>query len=735
MRSQPHSSPDDIDITSLWSVLKRHGKTILALSALLGAGTYGILSLQPTKYSSETQLQISSQGVNDPFRDPRLGSNPTMADATTRVDKEAIASQVVALKSHDLAKKLVEELRLTEREEFNQHLGGQKFPARMLHMLGVSGPRGGETPEESTLTGYYKALQVAQVRDTRVITIEFTSSDNKLAADGANRLAEFYQQWLRTRVVTETEDASKWLKPQIESLAKEVSQAEADVERFRSKANLFRGGGNTNASLNEQQLSDLTTELTKARGGRSDAEARARSARELMQRGIADAITEVQKSPVIQGLIAQRTRAEREKAEAETSLLPGHPRMKQLNANVTDLRRQVNKEASLIVDGLEKEAKALAIREELAQKNLDGVKNVVGNKAVEMAELAALEGLAKAKRSELESLQMKEQAARTRGGDVRSVPLEAQIISKAVVSNVPSSPKRMQHSLLAAAAGLILGFAMVILKELFSSAHRHGPAQAATVVAPLEPLPPMMSAQAAVRRAMPASAAGPLAAAAAAPATSVSEQTSASIASRLIANAAGKGGYRTVMTGATSQVCAREHAIDLAAALADEGKQVVLVDWSTDGKGLREDLGFEPGLGMMDLLAGGASFGDVIRRMPHGDAHIIPCGTACTVSIASKSDCINFVLDALDEAYDHVVVTGVNGSIRDLFLVIQGRFDAAIVVADPSQQLPPGEFGDNVYVGFQVTDIDVIVLGPGGQPAPQRAKMQLVHDEPAEARA
>ena len=113
-------------------------------------------------------------------------------------------------------------------------------------------------------------------------------------------------------------------------VAREVAEADAEVERFRSQANLFRGGGATSTGLNEQQLTDLTTEVSKARGARGEAEARARAARGLMQRGSVEAIPEVQRSPVIQGLIAQKTRAEREKAEAETTLLAGHPRMKQL---------------------------------------------------------------------------------------------------------------------------------------------------------------------------------------------------------------------------------------------------------------------------------------------------------------------------------------------------------------------------------------------------------------------
>lgn len=754
MRSQMQSSPDDIDITSLWSVLKRNAIKILTTSAILGLGTFGVLSVLPAKYSSEAQIQISSRSTDDPLKRPLAGG--PQAD-TTRVDREAVASQVIALKSRDLATLLIKDLKLEERSEFNTHLPGRGMASGLLRTIGLSGPRSGETPEETTLGNYYKALQVAQVRDTRVINIEFSSTDNKLAADVANRLTDIFRDSLRSRVVVETEDASKYLRPQIEKLTGEVSLAEAEVERFRSKANLFRGGGasGTGTNLNEQQLTDLTTELTKARAARSEAEARARSARELMQRGIVDSITEVQKSPVIQGLIAQRTRAEREKAEAETTLLSGHPRMKQLNANVADLRRQVNREAQLIVEGLDKEAKTLAIREELAQKNLDSVKSVVGNKAGDMAQLAQLEGIAKAKRNELEQLQSQLLQAESKK-DPRSVALEASVISKALVSNVPSSPKRMQHSLLAAVAGLILGFAGVILKELFSSARRQEPVRAtanvvqvtgpaARAAAPPAAAPVSANRLSSALRTAPAAttavaAAAPVAAAPVAPALSSAKPLTASasadaIASRLIANAGQQGGYRTVLTGSAAQVLAHEEAVDLASAIAANGKQVVLVDWCADGHGLAQELGLEPVPGLMDLLGGGASFEDVIRRLPDGDVHVVPCGAARVSGLAGESDRINLILDALDEAYDHIVVAGDNGAIRELFLAIQGRFDAAIVVTDPSHTVAANEFAEGIFLGFQVTDIDVLKLDRGGSPSQPRPKMQLARGDGSEARA
>ncbi|MEL6216641.1 MAG: hypothetical protein AAFQ99_13310 [Pseudomonadota bacterium] len=71
-------------------------------------------------------------------------------------------------------------------------------------------------------------------------------------------------------------------------------------------------------------------------------------------------------------------------------------------------------------------------------------------------------------------------------------------------------------------------------------------------------------------------------------------------------------------------------------------------------------------------------------------------------------DSANLVLDALDEAYDHIMVVGDHAASRALFELIQGRFDAGITVADQRRRTSVLEDSENSFLGFEVTDIDVI---------------------------
>ncbi|MEZ5856222.1 MAG: exopolysaccharide transport family protein [Hyphomicrobiaceae bacterium] len=707
-----HSEPqNDVDLTALPSALGRSAKAIVVASVIVGALTYGGLSLVPPRYTSVTQVSVGARGADN------------NGNAALQVDREAIRSRVQELRSPDLARKLASELQLNLRPEFNNALSEKGIFGLVMRLTGIGGPRPGETEEERVLAAYYKALQVYEMKETRVIGVSFTARDSALAAKAANRLIELYQERLRQQGVSETTDNNAWLRPEIEKRTSELALAEANVEKFRSSANLFRGNsGNDVSGLAEQQLTDLTSELTKARGQRSEAEARARSGRELINRGSPDAIPDVQKSPVVQGLIAQRVRAERDIAEASSQLLPAHPRMRQLYANLADLRRQVQREAVTVVEGLEREAKVLQLREELAQRSLDDAKARIGAKAGDRIRLAQLEDEAKAKRRELAALRDRFEAARSRT-TTKPTPVELAVIATARASSQPAWPNPAKTAFLAATATLLLGFASVFFRALFAGAPRlpaaraepalagsrtTGTAGVATAQSPRvdQGLPQAEAMPDPALMARVRSTAGGGSASKPVGGSAIASLTD--IVQRLIGNSGGHGGYRTVIVGDSDNVDARQQAADIAAGLAAAGRQVVLVDWSLDGDGAAAGFGLPAAPGFSDLLAGTHEFENVVQALPSGDVHFISSGgRSVSRGVMLEPDRLNMLLDALDEAYGDVVVMGRNSDIRDLFLAVEGRFDAGIVVSEGAGAGNRGD-GGGQFLGFDVTDIDVI---------------------------
>ena len=73
-------------------------------------------------------------------------------------------------------------------------------------------------------------------------------------------------------------------------------------------------------------------------------------------------------------------------------------------------------------------------------------------------------------------------------------------------------------------------------------------------------------------------------------------------------------------------------------------------------------------------------------------------------------DQLNLALDALDTAYDHIIVVGRTQAARALFEAIQGRFDAGVIVADGKRRASKLPDAPGTFLGFEVTDIELFRL-------------------------
>ena len=703
MTGRHAASPDDIEMSSVFSALKQSMPKLLLWSALLGGLTYGAMLMLAPRYQSQAEIQIEAKGSSSAFSDPKSsGSNTEIV--TTKMDKEAINTHVRALQSPDLMAKIADEMKLNEKREFNSKIGSVDFADTFMRLIGIGGPRPGESERDRVLGALFKQTEVYSAKESRFIGVRVTSMDPALAAEIANKISETYRNSLASAVVTEIDDQQKVLKGKIEKLTPEVAAAETEVQRYRGQIDSFKGG-NQNIGMNEQQMSELNAELTKAKAARGESDARAKSAREMLKAGSADALPDVQKSPLIQNLVQQRVRLERQISELSASLLPGHPRMRQINGDLAGLKRQLTGEISKIVDSLDKEAKISQGREESIKKSLDELKTKVVKNAPEEAKLQELEASVKAKKTELENLQGQVEANRKRQ-DARAQPVEAKIISKAQAASLPISPKKSQNAALISFASLLFGTFWTITRALFTGARSGG----RTFVEPSLNTRPANKKSDPVLAAKLVKADVAKADIAAATENAIGLETSiASVVERIKRAAPKEGGHRAMVSGETMVIDASQEAIDIAKGLADGGNHVILVDWSPSGQGLAATAGVTAAQGLTELLTGAVGFDDVVQKLPQSPVHFISCGAPLD-GVDVDPDQLNLVLDALDEAYDYIVVSGQNEDARVLFEAIQGRFDAGILVTDPKKrtsvlQDPPGTF-----LGFEVTDIDVICV-------------------------
>lgn len=643
MSATPISQSDvEIDVRALFGALWRRVPLILVFVGLVAAGTYYGLSRIPPLFLSETTILLEAG-------ESGLTRTTGTADTGTVLDREAIQSQVQLIRSRDLGKAVIAKLDLASREEFNP-TGEGGWLNQVLQRVGLRRPPADSTVEERVLNAYYDRLSVYAVDNSRVIAIDFSSEDPELAAQVANAVAEEYIALQRAAKRDTTADAAAWLATQIDDLRGKVQEAEAKVERYRTDNDLFASVGQTPSTLSQQQLSDLNAELTRVRAARADAEAKAAQIRAALDAGTAANLADVLNAPLIQRLVEQQVTLRSEIAQLNATLLPLHPRMRELNAQLTDLDRQIAAETRKVLDAAEGEARLADARERELQQSLTGLKTTAASANDAGVELRALEREAAAQRELLESYlaRYREAVAREQAG---YLPADARVISRASVPIDPNFPKKVPMTIAATVAALILAIAFVLIRELASGRPMRQMAFAGAMPA----LPTAMTAAPDKGRApepppRPAMREPTLVPEIADPV----EETLTRIAGEIVDS----GQKRVLVTLAEGSDSAGRPlgAVALARALGRTDARVVLVDLHRDGADA-ESMGEGAGApGFSDLLDGAASFAQVIFRDRRSRVHFIPAGRKALAAGTINREQLETVLAALTLTYDYVLI-------------------------------------------------------------------------------
>ena len=226
--------------------------------------------------------------------------------------------------------------------------------------------------------------------------------------------------------------------------------------------------GQNNSVLATQQLSELSTELSRVRANRGAAEANAESVRAVLKSGGSlDALPDVMSSPLIQRLRERQVQLKADIADLSTTLLDNHPRIKALRSQLVDLDQQIRKEAENVLKGLGTEARTAALREQQLVADLNTLKAASARAGEQEVELRALEREANAQRELLESYLARYREAASRS-DGNYLPVDARIFSRAIAPSEPYFPKALPIAGAAFVASLLIMTIMTLMQELFS---------------------------------------------------------------------------------------------------------------------------------------------------------------------------------------------------------------------------------------------------------------------------
>jgi polysaccharide biosynthesis transport protein len=655
------SAPGDLDLHALGHALVRNRRWIIVPTILAAVLSVAVVNLVSPRYKSEARILID--GRENIFLRPNGERND---EQRTALDPEAVTSQVQLLLSRDLAREIIKKNKLAELPEFDPVLGGLSPVKSLLALFGIGRDPFSLTPEERVLDAYFDRFTAYAVDKSRVIVVEFQSHDPELAARVANSIADGYLVLQQGARQEQAKSAGQWLSGEIDNLRKKVADAESRVEDFRSKSSLFVGTNNT--TLSNQQMGELNTQLNNARALKSDAESKARLIREMLESGKPIEASEILNSELTRRLSEQRVTLRAQLAEQSSTLLDGHPRIKELKAQLADLDRQLREEASKVSRSLDNDARIASGRVDGLSASLDQLKKQATSSNGQDVQLRAMEREAKAQRDLLESYLAKYREATTRE-NIDAAPADGRIISRASVSNTPAYPKKLPIVLIATLATLMLSAGAVVTGELLRmtapgtvAAFRFSPAPvrtpAAASVAASDPDPVRREAHTDIPIEF----------------TEIDQ-----LADQW--RGAGEAARKITVLGTAANESITLTALTLARLMARHAK-VVMVDLAATSPTLQA-VSVDPNApGLAELMLGEATFSQVITKDRLSRVHLVSAGRAGSDRALLQSPRLSLAIDALLRVYDHVLLDA--GTASDLpaeLLTTQAR---AVVVPDAS---------------------------------------------------
>ncbi len=539
-----------------------------------------------------------------------------------------------SLASIDLARTAIARLGLAENPEFG----------------------GGGASDPGAVEAFLARLNIAPSPSSRAVAITFVSRDPALAALSANTVAELVVQSrneARARAVKARDD---WLQQKIQDWKGKVADADAKVEALRAQSLLASGGGGHESAGDED--ADLNEKLSAARAAEAAAVDKAERLRRLEREGrFAEAPPAIADESMLR-LIEQRAAVKAEIAEASRTLLPLHPRMKYLASQLAGLDGQIRDAADRAARASENDARRARDEADPLASKLAEQSKAAASPSTDDAPLHALEAEAQAARDELKAYQ---QMAREDEARAAAEPPDraARIVARAEPPSAPIFAEVWPTLLAGTAAGFVLSTLAAAAAAFAARGRRQDAPPAPAPAGPDLAAPP----DASEPTPSEISPAGAL--------TSVDDlvETLRRLKphDRLVVLVAGD------QTGQALPVAletARRLALERAAVFVDLGDTQ---DWLGDIL-YREQPGDPAVLGLTDLIAGRAGFGEVMRRDLSSSLDVVLPGRG------GASGSLGDALTAFSAAYSVVVLHASNWR-RDWARSAAAHADAVVVVA------------------------------------------------------
>jgi capsular exopolysaccharide synthesis family protein len=441
--------PDSTNILQYWRMLARHKRLIAITSlAFMGLGYAVGLPMKPV-YRAQAMLEILN--VNEDFMDMKH-SNPLSTSGDYSDDTSEEQTQARLLQSTALMNRVREVLsKGGNRASVTQDVHQFSF-REMFHLAQKRQVNERETLISKTMA----TLKVRPTGRTRLLEVTAESTSPQFADEFLNTLTEqFIEQNLEARM-NDTRRTGDWLRREIEDARTRLRASEDALQNYARQSGLIFTDDNTNVAT--EKLQQVQQELSEASADRI----RKQSRFELAKDSPPDSLADVLNDPGLRDTGAKLKDLQRQIAELTAVYNPGYPKLKQLHAEQIALQAAFDHDREDILSRIRTDFQEAQRREKL----LSGAYNVQVREVSGQGEKGIQYNILKREvdsnrqlyDSMLQQTKQASVASAMRASNIR-------VVDPAELPTAPVFPNYRMNSAIGLVLGLICSVAFVILRE------------------------------------------------------------------------------------------------------------------------------------------------------------------------------------------------------------------------------------------------------------------------------
>jgi succinoglycan biosynthesis transport protein ExoP len=475
--TQPSS---DLTIGAILAVLRQRRRIIIATTVVLFllVALYCVVATPHYKSTAVIEVQRSS--------DDLLGLESLMASQPSEMGDALNASldlqtEVEILQSDTLALKVINDLNLENTKDFQPHWSPIGAVLGLFSAKGTADPSTASLEDSPRRRGsvtriFSSHLKVKTVAGTRLIEVEYTNSDPRIAATVVNDLIHALVDYGFTTRNSATTQTSDWLGTQMSDLKKQAHDLQARVVALQRDAGVYSLGEDSQGrdqlySSTLDQLQQATNSLTAATSNRIMKGALYETIRNGdpdMISGLAGAGPAASNSAqssftLLQNLRTQQATAAAQLAQDTSKFGADYPKLADERSNLSSLDKSVAAEVHRIGERAKNDYEAARG----AEDDLQGVYNQRKEQAEKSNDRAIEYAIAKQEADNSRAL-YEDLSKRLREAGVieglRSSNIS--VVSAAKISAKPSSPNPPLYLAGAIVLGLFLGVCGALYSDM-----------------------------------------------------------------------------------------------------------------------------------------------------------------------------------------------------------------------------------------------------------------------------